>query len=220
VEKIVRRRTIFAAGVVPVIVVAFALGYSPSSESGAHAALDPAHAPAKKISIDGIENAGEVTPTLFRGAQPSLDGFSALAKNGIAIDVDLRFEGDRAAEKDAATRAGIEYVALPWSCHYPNDATVEKFLAVVQQSPDKKVFVHCEHGVDRTGMMIAAYRMAEQNWNPEEAQREMIAFGFDRVHRTWCRSVSDYESIFPQRFAADPIFDPLRNAVIEPQQLR
>jgi len=193
-----------------VIALAVVLGYSPSSKSGTHAALDPAHAPARKISIDGIANAGEVTPALFRGAQPSFEGFSALAKNGIAIDVDLRFEGDRAGEKDAAERAGLEYVALPWSCHYPNDATVEKFLAVVQQNPDKKIFVHCEHGVDRTGLMIAAYRMAEQNWTPEEARREMIAFGFDRVHRTWCSSVSSYENIFPQRFTTDPIFAPLR----------
>lgn len=204
------RPTILAAAAISVAALLLALAAAPRSESGTNDAISPAHAPAKKIAMDGVANAGEVTPLLYRGAQPSREGFSALAKNGIAIDVDLRFEGNRAGEKQAAEAAGLQYVALPWSCHYPSDATVQKFLTVIHENPDKKIFVHCQHGVDRTGMMIAAYRMAEQNWNAEEARREMIAFGFDQVHRTWCRELNSYENIFPQRFATDPIFAPLR----------
>lgn len=188
----------------------FALLTAPRSESGTHDAIDPAHAPAKRISLDGVANAGEVTPMLFRGAQPNAAGFHALANFGIAIDVDLRFEGDREWEKDAASNAGLQYVALPWSCHYPSDATMQKFLLIIHDNPGKRIFVHCQHGVDRTGMMIAAYRMAEQNWTPEEARREMTAYGFYGVHRTWCGELSSYESIFPQRYAKDPIFDPLK----------
>ena len=206
-----KRKTIFAAIALPVMALLFALAATPSSESGTHDASDPAHAPAKRISLDGVGNAGEVTPTLFRGAQPSSEGFRALAKFGIVIDVDLRFEGDRAWEKESATQAGMQYVALPWSCHYPSDATTQKFLSLIHENSDKKIFVHCQHGVDRTGMMIAAYRMAEQNWTPEQARREMIAYGFDQVHRTWCSALNGYENIFPQRYANDPIFAPLRS---------
>ena len=209
-KNFVKRKTIFAAIALPVMALLFALASAPRSESGTHSALDPAHPPAKRISLAGVGNAGEVTPTLLRGAQPSAEGFRALAKMGVAIDVDLRFEGNRAAEKETATRAGMQYVALPWSCHYPSDATTQKFLSVIRENSGKKVFVHCQHGVDRTGMMIAAYRMAEQNWTPEQARREMIAYGFDQVHRTWCGALNGYESIFPQRYATDPIFAPLR----------
>jgi tyrosine-protein phosphatase SIW14 len=209
-ENFVKRKTFFAAIALPVMALLFALAAAPRSESGTHDAGDPAHAPAKRISLAGVGNAGEVTPTLFRGAQPSSAGFLALAKIGIAIDVDLRFEGDRAGEKEAATHAGLQYLALPWSCHYPSDATTQKFLSLIHENADKKIFVHCQHGVDRTGMMIAAYRMAEQNWTSEQARGEMIAYGFDQVHRTWCGALNSYESIFPQRYANDPIFAPLR----------
>lgn len=203
-----------------VIAIAFVLVAAPRSESGTQDAAGPAHAPAKRISLNGVANAGEVTPLLFRGAQPTPEGFRELAKSGIAIDVDLRFEGDRAAEKEAATQAGLQYVALPWSCHYPTDSTTQKFLSLIRDNPDKKIFVHCHHGVDRTGMMIAAYRMAQQNWTPEQARREMISFGFNEEHRTWCRAVEEYENVFPQRFAKDPIFAPLRVPDMEPHPVK
>ncbi len=211
------RKTIFATCVLAFIAIVSFFVIAPRSESGTNDAADPAHAPAKRINFSGIANAGEVTPLLFRGAQPAPEGFLALAKNGIAIDIDLRFEGDRAAEKDAAAQAGLQYVAVPWSCHYPSDATTQKFLTVIHDNPDKKIFVHCQHGVDRTGMMIAAYRMAEQNWTAQQARREMIAYGFNEEHRTWCRGLDEYESVFPRRFATDPIFAPLRAPDLEPR---
>jgi nuclear transport factor 2 (NTF2) superfamily protein len=52
--------------------------------------------------------------------------------------------------------------------------------------------------------------MAEQGWTPEQARREMIAYGFDSFHRNWCNSVSSYELSFPQRFSSSPEFDSLR----------
>jgi protein tyrosine/serine phosphatase len=44
------------------------------------------------------------------------------------------------------------------------------------------VFVHCQHGADRTGMMVAAYRVMEMGWTPEEAAAELPRFGF---HPIW-----------------------------------
>lgn len=40
------------------------------------------------------------------------------------------------------------------------------------------VFVHCKQGVDRTGYMIAAYRICKQGWQPHYAINEMFDFGF------------------------------------------
>jgi protein tyrosine phosphatase (PTP) superfamily phosphohydrolase (DUF442 family) len=171
-----------------------------------------AHSPAPHISLAGITNSGRVSPNLFRGAQPTREGFGTLAKNGIAIVVDLRFEGDRAAERQAVTQAGMQYVGIPWNCQHPSDSIAANFLEVIRENPNKKIFVHCEHGIDRTGLMIATYRMADQGWTPEQARREMVDYGFDFVHRSWCYAVSNYEDEFPQRFASSPAFDSLRPA--------
>jgi tyrosine-protein phosphatase SIW14 len=167
---------------------------------------------AQRISLSGVSNFGEVTPTLARGGQPTLPGFEALAHRGVAIVVDLREEGDRASERAEVEKLGMQYVALPWTCQHPSDERVARFLQILRDNPEKKLFVHCHYGVDRTGLMIAVYRMAEQGWTAAQAKREMEAFGFDAMHRTWCRGVGSYENSFPQKFSLDPAFQLLRPA--------
>jgi protein-tyrosine phosphatase len=68
------------------------------------------------------------------------------------------------------------------------------------------VFVHCRYGDDRTGMMIAAYRMAVEGWTPEEARQEMEKFGF---HPMICPSLGPYEHKFAERLSNNPAFKDL-----------
>ncbi len=201
-----------AASIFPAAGLILFLAWGPDAGTSADNLADVAHLPAPRVVLDGVTNSGKVTPMLFRGAQPTQDGFDSLEKSGIAVVIDLRFEGDRDAERRAVTQAGMEYVGIPWSCHFPRDSITAQFLQFVRANPNRKIFVHCEHGVDRTGLMIAAYRMAEQGWTPEQARREMVAYGFDFVHRTWCHAVSSYEFSFPQHFSSAPEFDSLRPA--------
>ena len=44
-----------------------------------------------------------------------------------------------------------------------------------QATPKKMVrfLVHCYHGADRTGLIVASYRVIYQNWDLNEAKREM-----------------------------------------------
>jgi len=37
----------------------------------------------------------------------------------------------------------------------------------------EKVFVHCRFGDDRTGVFVAAYRMAFDGWPAQQAMEEM-----------------------------------------------
>ena len=59
------------------------------------------------------------------------------------------------------------------------------------------------YGDDRTGMMIAAYRMAVEGWTAEEARKEMNAFGF---HNVICASLVGYEKSFPERLKKSSAF--------------
>ena len=164
-----------------------------------------------QIDKNLIPDFGEVTPTLYRGGQPKEHGFEALAKMGFQIVVDLR--GDRDSEREEVTRLGMQYVSMYWQCSFPKDSIFADFITLIRANPGKKIFVHCRVGDDRTGMMVAAYRMAEEGWGAERAKKEMTTFGFSFVHRhVICPRLADYEEDFPKRFATEPEFEKLRSA--------
>jgi tyrosine-protein phosphatase SIW14 len=180
-----------------------------SQESRGEQESGPAH-PGIHISKDLIPDFGEVTPTLFRGAQPGKGGFEALAKMGVRIVVDLR--GHRDSERKELTKLGIRYVPMHWQCSFPKDRIFAAFITLIRKNPGKKIFVHCRVGDDRTGMMVAAYRMVEQGWSAKRAKKEMIACGFSTVHRHLiCPRLADYEEEFPKRFVTKPEFAKLRS---------
>lgn len=162
-----------------------------------------------KLKIPGVPNAGAATPELLRGAQPTEEGFASLAKLGVAIVVDLR-EGDQQSERDQVTRLGMKYVSIPWYCMRPNDAVVAQFLELLAKNPGEKIFVHCHEGIDRTGMMIAAYRMTAEGRTAAQAMQEMQAFGFSFTHHVMCPGLASYEENFPMAFASHPAFQKLR----------
>jgi len=166
------------------------------------------HSIARKLQLNGVTNFGEVTPTLYRGGQPTEKGFRNLQKMGIKIVVDLR--GSRDSERRLVTKLGMKYVPLPWRCYDPRDEHFAQFLALIRENPGKKIFVHCRVGDDRTGMDVAAYRMAEQGWTSEEAKKEMEAYGVNWFHRAICPGLSSYEANFPERFKSSTAFQGLR----------
>lgn len=149
---------------------------------------------------------------LYRGAQPSPAGFGALAKMGIDIVVDLR-GSKRERERREVTRLGMKYVAIPWHCPFPRDEVFARFLRLIKANPGKKVFVHCRIGDDRSGMMIAAYRMGLEGWSAHEARKEMEQFGFTKSHHFICPGLARYEKHFPEHLRTNPIFDGLNSGV-------
>jgi hypothetical protein len=171
----------------------------------------PAHTGVTHIDKNLIPDFGEVTPTLYRGGEPKKGGFEALAKMGVQIVVDLR--GDRDVERREVARLGIKYVPMPWQCSFPKDRIFAEFITLIRENPGKKIFVHCRVGDDRTGMMVAAYRMVEEGWSAEKAKQEMLTYGFNFTHRHLiCPRLADYEEEFPKRFATKPEFEKLRSA--------
>jgi protein-tyrosine phosphatase len=162
----------------------------------------------RRLEEKGVANFGEVTPQLFRGGLLKGDGLQALKKLGISVVVDTH-ANDKNEEKEVEA-LGMKYVAIPWHCPWPNDQVFARFLKVLRENQGKKVFVHCRLGDDRTGMMVAAYRMAEEGWTADEAMAEMKSFGFSRSHHLICPSLARYEKEFPERLKNDPVFEGLR----------
>jgi protein tyrosine phosphatase (PTP) superfamily phosphohydrolase (DUF442 family) len=115
--------------------------------------------------LRGLPNFGRVTDNLYRGGQPTADGFNALHAMGVGIVVNLRDDRTEVAtEKHQVESLGIKYVEIPWSASdEPSSAQIVEFLDLVRTNPDTKIFVHCRRGADRTGVMIAAYRISVEH---------------------------------------------------------
>ena len=138
---------------------------------------------------------------LYRGGQPTHGGFERLSEMGINIVVDV---GRSRRDEKQIKQLGMRYVSLPWYCPFPKDDVFQRFLRLVKENPDKKIFVHCRLGDDRTGMMIAAYRMGAQGWTAERAMEEMHFFGYTAVHHLMCPGLEGYEKSFPARLKKNP----------------
>lgn len=129
----------------------------------------------------GLPNLHRVAPGVWRGAQPSAEGMRTLETMGVRTVVNLRgFHSDR----DELVGTGLSYVHVRFNTWNPEDEDVVAFLKVVADPARQPVFVHCQHGADRTGMMCALYRMTVQGWTVDEAIAEMTRGGYG-FHPIW-----------------------------------
>ena len=135
----------------------------------------------------GILNFCEVTPgILWRGGKLDQHGAAWLMQHGVRTIINLELiRDDRAAFAAAPiSDAGVyeaDYFRIrdwqPLAKWAPSilDDHIAHFLAMVSERP-KPVYVHCLFGMDRTGVMIAAYRMLVEGVATETAIAEMRAY--------------------------------------------
>jgi len=128
-------------------------------------------------STPGIENFHQIDQQVYRGAQPTGEGIRYLSSIGVKIVIDLREHDQRSAnEERMVTAAGMRYVNVPMTGMTP--PTVEdtsKILALLEDATAGPVFVHCKRGADRTGAVIAAYRIDHDKWDNARALDEAMS---------------------------------------------
>lgn len=133
-----------------------------------------------KQNYDSLPNLQLVCPELWRGGQPHSEGFIRLKEKGVKTIVNLREEpASIAGERAIVQELGLEYVSIPLRpFDIPEDIKVEQFLELMKEAKNHSVFVHCLHGMDRTGLMCALYRLTAHDWTFNDAYEEMLRFGF------------------------------------------
>lgn len=132
----------------------------------------------------------QVDPHLYRGAQPDAAGFRRLRDLGVRTVINLRSEVDaaRSSERQLVESLGMRYVHLPVkdgnfftrSRQIPDD-TIREFFAILDAAGPEPVFVHCRRGADRTGALVAFYRIARHGWSGARAYAEARHIGM----RSW-----------------------------------
>jgi len=140
----------------------------------------------------GIERWAEVDSGLARGSRPNEYGVAALAGRGYRTVVSLREDHD---ERARVTAAGMRYVEIPMKigplgAPVPTAEQARAFLDAVTDPAGRPAFVHCHHGRDRTGVMVALYRVEVSGWSAEQAVREAEDRGLRpqyKAYRRWIR---------------------------------
>lgn len=132
------------------------------------------------VQEEGLPNLFQVTPDLYRSAQPDQTGMRNAEKMGIRTVLSLRTSNP---DPELSEGTGLELRRVPIATENISEEEVVAALRIIREGPHP-VLVHCRHGADRTGLVIAVYRMAFQGWTREEALNEMRDGGFG-FHSIW-----------------------------------
>lgn len=146
-------------------------------------------------TITGVPNLVQVRPHVWRGGHPTTSQAWAYLKS---LDpkadwwvLSLHFPGEGSDED--AVKAGFTVISLPIEprtdtgniaktiLHRPDADTIHLIvdaLRSIDQVPGRAWYIHCVHGQDRTGLVIAMLRVILDGWSPERAWQEMLDRGY------------------------------------------
>jgi protein tyrosine/serine phosphatase len=148
-----------------------------------------------------IERFQRVDDRLYRGAQPDAAGFRDLRDIGVKTVINFRLESDalEVGEPAMVESLGLRYVNLPikdgnfftWYRRIPDDA-VKRFFHILE-TESGPFFVHCRRGTDRTGAMVAFYRIARNGWEAPRAKNEAADVGMRFWYRGLRRQIQGFD---------------------------
>jgi tyrosine-protein phosphatase SIW14 len=169
----------------------------------------PLRMAAQDAAPAGVERFHRVDDRLFRGAQPTQAGLKSLWDAGVRTVISLRDDNDIGYdERTAAEALGMRWVNIPiqdgsfftQSRRIPDDA-IRGFFEAVDSAGPGPIFVHCRRGTDRTGAIVAFYRIARQGWPSEKAAKEARDVGM----RSWYRGLQQQIKEFTPQSTARPV---------------
>ena len=150
----------------------------------------------------GVENFSKVTEAVWRGAQPTADGFKALEKAGCRTVVNFRHDHD---DLPLLKDTHLKYARIPSFAFNPTEEHLVAFLRIVQDPRNWPIFIHCAQGRDRTGYNAACYRIVMQGWTADEAIKEMNIFHFNKI---WVGNPGFLHKLDPRKLKAQAEAEP------------
>jgi len=134
---------------------------------------------AQKVDIQGLHNLYKVNDSVYRSEQPNEQGFLELQKLGIKTVLCLRSKHN---DEEVAKGTSFVLQIIPMKSESISTQNIIDALRAIQKAK-KPILVHCLHGSDRTGFIIAAYRIVIEGWTKEEAISELNypPFAYNRI---------------------------------------
>jgi protein tyrosine/serine phosphatase len=164
----------------PLLLVALAVLCQACAASG-NASLETRDSRwAVPLQAAGLPNLFQVSPDIYRSAQPEAAGMRSAEALGIRTVLSLRATN---ADPEPAEGTHLRLERVPTDTWNINDQHVIAALRLINTAP-KPILVHCRHGADRTGLVIAMYRLVFLGWSKAEAKGELINGGYG-FHSIW-----------------------------------
>lgn len=155
----------------------------------------------KSVKNKDLPNFAQINQNFYRGAQPTENGVRELAKMGVKTIVDLRGEDEKAqSEKIWAQNAGIKFINVSLGNWLkPKTADIEQIIRDIDEPENQPVFIHCKRGADRTGTVVAVYRISHDNYTATQAIDEAKKFDFG-WWQFWMKDyINDYYRDFKEK---------------------
>ena len=135
----------------------------------------------KKIEKCHLKNFYQIDSLVYRSEQPRHRSMIELKQMGIMKIMNLRnFKKDD--WRSRGTNLKLEHIAInTWRMNKEELIRATKVLLQAHEP----ILVHCLHGSDRTGAVIACYRICKYNWPIEKAINEMVNGGYGFHKKTF-----------------------------------
>ncbi len=134
----------------------------------------PAQVLPQRLRIPGVANAAQVSSVLYRGAQPTEQGFLELRKLGVKTVLSMRSAHD---DRKLVRGLGFYTFRIPARQWHPETEDVLAALKVIVTPSLQPVFVHCQAGKDRTGLVVALYEVLFAGRSVDDAIAERRSYG-------------------------------------------
>lgn len=133
------------------------------------------------------ENFHQVSDNVYRSGQPTSGEMKWLETQGIKTIINLR---EYHSDSDDIEGTQLETFHVRMSAKKITNEDIITVLAKIN-STSTPVLVHCWHGSDRTGVVIAMYRLVFENWTKEQAISELRKpeYGY---HETFFPNIIQY----------------------------
>lgn len=156
---------------------------------------------AMPLTAAGVPNLHRVNASLYRSAQPTREGIAGIEDVALLVDGDSPIKtivSLRTTQTDAspATRSStLQFEHISVQSWHPEDEDVVQFLRIAIDPARQPVLVHCRRGADRTGTMVAIYRVVVEGWTKADAIDEMTrgGYGFNPVWQNLIRYIENLD---------------------------
>lgn len=158
------------------------------------------------ITSEDVCNFHQVDEELYRGGRPRPSAYPKLVEIGVRTIVNLEEQEFAAAEKAAmeelnlglAPDKQIQFISFPISPAEIDEEGVshERLLELFGEIRNAKrpIFLHCYHGKDRTGAIVALYRQLMNQKSATDAYEEAYHYRFSRKDHGLSRTIDRYKS--------------------------
>ncbi len=140
--------------------------------------------PSAPKAVNGIDSLHRVSATVTLAGNLDPSSMADLGRRGFTTVIGLRApdeEGYDAAAVEAAARdAGLRWIALPFVPDAPDEATVDRVLAVLAAPDTTQAIIFCKTG-QRAALMWFAKRVVRDGIGQEQAMSEATTLGLVRA---------------------------------------